>query len=589
MIYSDETIEEVRSRNDIVAVIGQYVELKKKGGRFFGLCPFHSEKTGSFSVSAQDQMYYCFGCHAGGNVFSFIMQYENETFGEAMQTLADRVGMALPKEQQSAQQKRENELKSRLLDLNKEIATYYFKQLRSPIGERGMAYFKRRGLSDDTMKRFGLGYAPQNSAPLYKLLKDKGFSDEEMTKTSNIRVNERGPFDPFFNRVMFPIMDVKNKVIGFGGRVLGDGEPKYYNSLESIIFDKGRNLYGLNYAHKSRRKYFLLCEGYMDVISLHQSGFDCAVASLGTALTSNQAKLIKRYVDEVIITYDCDGAGQKAALRAIPMLREVGIAVKVLDMKPHKDPDEFITHLGPDEYEKRISEAKNWFFFVADTLAAATDMADPEARTKFHRELAGRLAEFSDPIERENYLTAIAARFDIKPMDLRELVNFIGSKKISYDNDSDKPLEVVTYNPKSFKGSGLKAAQQIALGWAASCGLSYEDVTKYLLPEYFTEGTLREVADLLFADLKACKKILPASIAARLNEEKAGEVAEIFACIDSSEDESNKRNLIVEKLKAVKGAYIKTSLSCGQFVGDEIQKLIDAKREFEHDKYELVK
>ena len=347
--YSDELIEEVRSRNDIVDVISGYVRLQKKGSTYFGLCPFHNEKTGSFSVSPVKQMYYCFGCGAGGNVFTFLMEYENFTFPEAMQALADRAGIDLPKQELSGEAKRESDKRSRLLEINKEAGKYYYTLLRSERGAQALSYFRKRELSDATMQKFGLGYSDKYSDDLYRYLKSKGYEDEILKDSGLVGFDEkRGGHDKFWNRAMFPIMDIHNKVIGFGGRVMGDGEPKYLNSPETKIFDKSRNLYALNFARQSKRPYMLLCEGYMDVIALHQAGFDNAVASLGTSFTSGHASLLKRYTKEVYLTFDSDGAGIKAALRAIPILKEVGLSAKVINMKPYKDPDEFIKALGAE-------------------------------------------------------------------------------------------------------------------------------------------------------------------------------------------------------------------------------------------------
>lgn len=397
--YSDELIEEVRSRNDIVDVIGGYVRLQKKGSTYFGLCPFHNEKTGSFSVSPGKQMYYCFGCGAGGNVFTFLMQYENFTFGEAMQQLADRVGIELPQQEMTSAQKREADKRARLLEINKEAAMYFYRLLRSPRGQNAYQYFKKRELSDETMQRFGLGYSDQYSDDLYRYLRSKGYDDQILKETGLVTIDEvRGGHDKFWNRAMFPIMDVHNRVIGFGGRVMGDGEPKYLNSPETKIFDKSRNLYGLNIARSTRKNQLLLCEGYMDVIALHQAGFTNAVASLGTAFTEQQANLIRRYTDEVLLTYDSDGAGVKAAMRAIPMLRRAGITGKVIHMEPYKDPDEFIKNLGADEFEKRIEEAQNSFFFEIEVTKRNYSMSDPDQKTKFIHEIARKLLVFEDKI-----------------------------------------------------------------------------------------------------------------------------------------------------------------------------------------------
>ena len=306
--YSDELKEEVRSANDIVDVISGYVRLQKKGSSYVGLCPFHNEKTGSFHVSQNKQLYHCFGCGAGGDVFGFLMEYENYTFQEAMEQLAGRVGMSLPKQELTELERRESDYRSKLLEVNKEAGKYYYLLLRSPRGAHALDYFKNRELSEETMKKFGLGYADKYSDDLYRYLKSKGYDDRLLKDSGLVTMDERhGMHDKFWNRAMFPIMNVHHKIVGFGGRVMGEGEPKYLNSPETQIFDKSRNLYGMNLARQSRREQILLCEGYMDVIALHQAGFDNAVASLGTAFTSGHANLLKRYAKEVLLTFDSDG------------------------------------------------------------------------------------------------------------------------------------------------------------------------------------------------------------------------------------------------------------------------------------------
>ncbi|MGX8714240.1 MAG: DNA primase, partial [Lachnospiraceae bacterium] len=308
MYYPDELIDQVSSSNNIVDIIGQHVKMKKKGSRYVGLCPFHNEKTPSFTVSGEDQLYYCFGCGAGGNIFTFLMEYENMTFQEAVQYLAERAGITLPADTGGQDRARDNR-KHQMLEANKAAATFYYYQLRRKPGEKAMAYLKGRGLKDETIRNFGLGYAPVSSDTLYRYLKQQGFSDEILSGAGLIKVDNKGVTDRFWNRVMFPIMDINNKVIGFGGRVMGDGLPKYLNSPETELFDKSRNLYGLGAARRSKKDYFLLCEGYMDVISLHQAGFTNAVASLGTAFTPQHALVIKRYVQQVVLTFDSDQAG----------------------------------------------------------------------------------------------------------------------------------------------------------------------------------------------------------------------------------------------------------------------------------------
>src|SRR5690554_2761149 len=417
MYYPDDIVEEVRIRNDIVNVIGSYIDLKKSGNNYLGLCPFHNEKTPSFSVSQSKQMYHCFGCGVGGNVYTFIMEYENYTFVEALKYLAERAGVNLPEQEYSASQKRRMDIKNRLLEINKEAAKYYYYQLKSNRGQAARQYLLDRGLSEETIKSFGLGYANRYSDDLYKYLKSLQYEDNILKQSGLVSFDEvRGGHDKFWDRIIFPIMDANNKVVGFGGRVMGDGMPKYLNSPETDIFDKSRILYGLNIARRSRESYYLICEGYMDVIALHQAGFTNAVAALGTAFTEYHANLLKRYTREVVLTFDSDEAGTQAALRAIPILRNAGLTVKVVNMDPFKDPDDFIKSLGPNEYKKRIEEAKNSFFFEVDILESSYNLEDPEEKTKFFNELAKKLLNFSEELERNFYLEALAKTYQIDAM-----------------------------------------------------------------------------------------------------------------------------------------------------------------------------
>ena len=517
----------MRSRNDIVDVIGGYVRLTKKGSTYFGLCPFHNEKTGSFSVSPNKQMYYCFGCGAGGNVFTFLMQYENFTFSEAMQTLADRVGIELPQQEMTSAQKREADKRARLLEINKEAAKYFYSLLRSPRGEKAYQYFKKRELSDETMQKFGLGYSDQYSDDLYRYLKKKGYDDEILKESGLVSIDEvRGGHDKFWNRAMFPIMDVHNRVIGFGGRVMGDGEPKYLNSPETKIFDKSRNLYGLNIARSTRKSQLLLCEGYMDVIALHQAGFDNAVASLGTALTSGHANLLKRYTKEVYLTYDSDGAGVKAALRAIPLLKEVGIITKVINMRPYKDPDEFIKALGAEEYQKRIDGAENSFLFEIRILEESYDMNDPESKTAFYNEIAKKLLTFSEELERNNYIEAVADKYQIGFENLRRLVNnlAVGGGLVR----ERTPLKS-GINENKKKEDGMKQSQKLLLTWLVNDTGLFETIKGLIKADDFTEELYHRVAEELFGQYERDKSVNPARIVSMFpEEEEQKEVAALF-------------------------------------------------------------
>ena len=518
MRYSDDIIEEVRQKNDIVDVVSQYVRLTRRGSTYFGLCPFHNEKTPSFSVTPGKQMYYCFGCGAGGNVYNFIMEYENYTFGEALKHLADRAGVELPKIEYSREVREKAEQRAELLEINKQAAQYYYYQLRTEGGKIGYQYLSGRGLSEETMRKFGLGYSDKFGGGLYKFLKSKGYSDERLRESGLFNVDERhGMYDKFWNRVMFPIMDVNNRVIGFGGRVMGDGKPKYLNSPETVVFDKSRNLYGLNRARTSRKPYFLLCEGYMDVISLHQSGFTNAVASLGTALTAGHAALIKRYVQEVYLTYDSDEAGTRAALRAVPILREAGISAKVVRMDPYKDPDEFIKNLGAEEYEKRIHAARNGFMFSLEMLEKQYDMNSPEGKTDFFREVSRRLLEFEDELERNNYIEAVATAYRVSRESLEKMV-----AKMAVNAGMARPVA----RPKRAEGSekkqkedGILTSQKALLTWMIDDDRLFDQISQYISPGDFTESLYRTVAELLYEQRKQ-GALNPAKILNHFTEEE---------------------------------------------------------------------
>ena len=526
MRYSDDIIEEVRSRNDIVDVVGQYVHLQKKGANYFGLCPFHNEKSGSFSVSAHKQMYYCFGCGAGGNVITFLMKYDNLTFQEAVKQLADRAGIKLPDEDDSPKAKAMRDKRQILLDINKEAAKYYYYQLRGKNGQKGMEYFKKRELSDETMQHFGLGYANVTSDDLVKHLKKLGYQDSQIIEAGLASYDEKyGTHDKFWNRVMFPIQDASNKVIGFGGRVLGDGKPKYLNSPETPIFDKSRNLFGLNYAKNARAGYMIICEGYMDVIAMHQAGFNMAVASLGTAFTPGQAMILKRYTDEVILSYDSDEAGTKAALRGIGILKEAGLKGKVLDLRPHKDPDEFIKNEGREAFEERIRRAENTFFFEVRIMESRHNMADPEDKTEFYKEVAQKLCEFEEALERDNYIEAVAARYNIAVADLKQLVASFAAKA-GMVRPARRPESGI--QKKTGPEDGARKNQRLLLTWLSDEPSIFPKVKAYVKPQDFADDLYREVAKEVFSGMEN-GNFSPAAILDHFTEEEQyNQVAEMF-------------------------------------------------------------
>lgn len=422
MYYGEDIVEEVRQKTDIVDLVGQYVHLKKKGSSYFGLCPFHGEKTASFSVSPGKQIFYCFGCGKAGDSIRFLMEYENLSFVEALEELAERANITLPKEEK--RDKGEEDLRYKILEINKQAALFYVKQLRSEKGKQGLAYCAKRKLSGESITHFGLGYAGKERDSLYQYCKSLGFKDQVLQESGLFSFKENGVYDKFFNRLIFPIMDLHNRVIGFGGRVMGDGEPKYLNSPETKLFDKSRNLFALNFSRKSRANYFILCEGYMDVISLHQWGFSEAVAALGTAFTEQQADLMKRFNSLIYLCFDSDGAGKKACKRAISILREKKLEGKVIRLSPYKDPDEFLKAEGKEAFEKRIEEAKNAFLWEVEEKKTEFDLHDPAGMQKYMESIAELLrTSFSDPVERENYLKAVAREQLLKAENLQHLVD----------------------------------------------------------------------------------------------------------------------------------------------------------------------
>ena len=552
MRYPEEVVEEVRMKNDIVDVISGYVKLQKKGSNYFGLCPFHNEKSPSFSVSPSKQMYYCFGCGAGGNVITFVMEYENYSFMEALQMLADRAGVALPKQVYSKEAKEAADLRTALLEINRMAANYYYFQLTNPQGEVGYRYLRDRQLTDDTIRHFGLGFANKTSDDLYRYLRAKGYDDKILKETGLVTIEERGAHDKFWNRVMFPIMDVNNRVIGFGGRVMGAGEPKYLNSPETKLFDKSRNLYGLNYARLSREKYILICEGYMDVIAMHQAGFTNAVASLGTAFTTQHAALLKRYTDKVVLTYDSDGAGTKAALRAIPILRDVGMSIRVLNMQPHKDPDEFIKNMGAEAFRERIEQARNSFLFEIDVLKRNYEMDDPEQKTGFYNQVAKKLCEFPEALERENYLEAVSREFFINYEDLKRLVNRMGARLGPVAPREEE--ENTAGKKKKDREDGRNQSQRLLLTWLIENPFLFEKIEGIITPDDFIEDLYHQVAKMVF-DGHAAGNLNPAEILNHFinDEEQYRVVAGLFnASLKESLDNEEQKKAFSETIMKVK-------------------------------------
>lgn len=554
MYYPEELIEEIRQKNDIVDVISGYVGLQKKGGNYVCCCPFHSEKTPSFSVNRNRQIYKCFGCGEGGNVVTFVMKYENCTFPEAIKQLADKAGVALPEMEYSEEAKRRETRRQRLLEVNKEAAKFYFYQLRTPHGAKAKEYLDKRQLSDEVRKNFGLGYAPVRGEELLAYLRQKGFSDDLIRDVGLAKIDERrGTTTQFWNRVMFPIQDINHRVIGFGGRIMGEADsgPKYLNSPETEIFDKSRNLYGMNYARSARTGNIILCEGYMDVISMHQAGFTQAVASLGTAFTPGQAALIKKYTRDVLLAYDSDGAGTKAAIRAIRILRDAGMSGKIIDMSPYKDPDEFMKNMGKEAFQDRINHAENSFMFEIRILERDFDMNDPEEKTNFHNAIAKKLCEFSEDVERENYIEAVAEKYHIGFENLRKLVVNTAAKTGGYAVVPERPKSGL--QKKNTPEENVKKSQRLLLTWLTDYPQLYDKIKAYITPADFTIELYSKVAERMFSDI-VNNSLNPAGIINMFADEKEqSEAASLFTTkLPELESEQEKEKAFHDILLSVK-------------------------------------
>jgi DNA primase len=444
MAFPERFLQELTERNDIVDVVSSYVKLTKRtGANLFGLCPFHSEKTPSFSVAPDKQIYYCFGCGKGGSVINFIMEVENLSFPDAVAFLARRAGMAIPEEEGSGEGRKQRE---RMLSLNRDAARFFFEQLISPAGRPAQAYVERRGISPAMVKAFGLGFAPDSWDTLVSAMTAKGYSQKELAEAGLAKHRQKGGgvYDAFRNRLMFPVIDVRGSVIGFSGRILGDGEPKYLNSPETLVFNKSRNLFALNLAKKSKSGYIILSEGNIDVVALHQAGFDCAVASLGTSLTAEQARLLSRYTNQIIIAYDNDGAGQKAAQRAIGIFEKLDMRVRVLKMEGAKDPDEFIKAKGADAFRQLIEQSENQVEYRLGAVTAKYDLGTDEGKVGFLKEAAGLLAELPGSVEREVYAMRVAEMAGVsKDATLGEVARL---RKVKF-NSAKKTLEREALRP----------------------------------------------------------------------------------------------------------------------------------------------
>ena len=505
-------LDELVERSDIAEVVGEYVELKQKGTNMFGLCPFHSEKTPSFSVNRDKQIFHCFGCGEGGGVITFIMKAENLGFVDAVKHLAARVGMTVPEDGDADMSKR----RAQVLALNKEAARRFHAHLYSPEGRRGLEYFYSRGLTDRTIKRFGLGWAPDRWDDLLNNV--KGFDKSVFLEAGLAVANKRGGmYDRFRGRVMFPIIDLRGEVIAFGGRVLDDSTPKYLNSSETIAFSKGRNLFAMNLAKKSDYKAMILAEGYMDVISLHQAGFSSAVASLGTALTDAQARLIARYKQEAVIAYDMDAAGRGAAERAIKLLEDAGIKVRLIDLAGAKDPDEFIKKFGADALSARLNQSEGHIEYRLGNLRGKYDLGSDEGRIGFMREAAVMLAELSSPAERAVYSSRVSEMVNVAVSAVNDEVELARKKRNRKERSAERRRDlnpVAAMQPKErtmrFADTKSARAEEGLLRCVYSDGELLNQARDTLPPEYFSSEALSKAYKALLTAAEEGRAATPA-------------------------------------------------------------------------------
>ncbi len=439
MAFPAAFIDELIARNPIEDVVGQYVTLRRSGANMFGLCPFHGEKTASFSVAPDKGIYYCFGCHKGGGAINFMMEVEGLTYPDAVRALAKRAGMEVPEDEQYQSRYRQQE---RLWALNKEAARFFHSQLYAPVGAQGLQYVQKRGLSKSILTQFGVGYAPDSWNALVDAMRKKGYTDQELRDADLVGEKNGRIYDRFRNRVMFPIIDVRGNVIGFGGRVLDNSTPKYLNTSETIIFNKRKNLFGLNLAKKSKQGFLILVEGNIDVITLHQYGFDCAVASLGTSLTEEHAALLSRYTEQVVLTYDGDEAGQRAAKRAIPMLEKAGIRVKVLKMRDAKDPDEFLHKFGPDAFRLLLEESSNRVEYQLGAIASKYDLKEDDQKIRYVQEAAELLCTLDSSVKREVYGTRVAEAAGITPEAMKLEVNKAFKRRLAREKKQQEKIDL---------------------------------------------------------------------------------------------------------------------------------------------------
>ena len=586
MRYPREVIDEVRLQNDIVEVISQYVPLKQKGNSYFGLCPFHNEKTASFSVNSEKQFYYCFGCGAAGNVFSFLMEMENIDFPEAMKKLAERAHITLPEPEKSAQVIAAEQTKQRLFDIHTAAGRYFYDCLQETQGEQARAYLTKRQMDPRMARKFGIGYSPDSYDALFKHLKEKGFTVSDILKSGLVLENKdgKGYHDRFRGRLMFPIFDVQGRVVGFGGRILAKGEPKYLNSPETILFSKSRNLYGLNFAKAAKKRELILVEGYMDMLSIYQAGFHNVVASLGTAFNQEHARTLKRFADDVILLYDSDEAGTNAALRAIPVLVKNGFRVKVTQVPDGKDPDEFIKAKGAAEFSKLLINAVHYISFEIACIQRKYNLRNPEHRVRFATEAAETLAKLDSEIERNVYLGEVSRVTGVEEEAIRkEIQKLMRKEEEAFEKEAEKRQQ----NLKNYTAEGRKVekglieAQRNLLYYAAQHQGVYEILKGILEEDDFTEDVFRRAFRHIGELWSSSGHVFPADLVSRFEETKEQKTAtEIFAVQLPTENGADMEKAINEQVRRLKRTKI-DHLTATATTVEEIQKLVEAKKKLD--------
>lgn len=556
--YSDEIIEEIRLNSDLVEIVSEYVRLEKKGGGYFGLCPFHREKTPSFHVEPVKQLYYCFGCNNGGNVFHFIMNIENLDFTETLRFLAERAGINLPEPDDNEEQYK-SRLRKEIMEVNREAARFFYSCLSGDVGREALKYLYNRGLSQNIIKRFGLGYSPGEWDALTKHLLSKGYNETTLTEAGLCIRNKNGKlYDRFRGRVMFPIFNIRGNVVAFGGRVLDDRLPKYVNSPETLVYSKGRELFGMHIAKNNNEKKILVAEGYMDVITLHQAGVPYAVASLGTALTNMQGRILKKYADEIIISYDTDSAGQKATERGLEVLRRLGCRVKVLQIPDGKDPDEYIRKNGPEKFKILIDRALSLLEYRIKLLKAEFPQDNMEGKLAFLNGAADILAEQDNIVEREIVMKRISQDYDISMDALAAETN----RRLNRKKRMEKSMEFTaakkeltgSIKPGSFdrKKSARSRYEMMLIALLSRENHLFRTASKRYPTACFSEGNIREIANILYRKLSEGNDFLLEEFITKLDSGIASELIHMVRTSCNFDNPEKAMDDIITKLEAIK-------------------------------------